>query len=159
MDNHYEAIHFKLYELVDPNVYAAYGNMAWKFLDKNCLMAIDTLRALFGPLTVNDWKWGGKFQWSGLRTSASGYSELSAHYRGCAFDVKSKSFTGEQMRMSLKLYEAYLTFGGDLSEIKYNMLIKMFFDFINEIEEDTSFWLHVARVNREELRYIPNPNN
>jgi len=102
----YKCNFFKIYELVDPGTYKKFGQMCWKFFDPRVLEALDILRMIFGSLTVNDWKWGGRFKWSGLRISGCGYgTEFSTHQRGAGIDAKSKKFSGVQMRRLLKEYD------------------------------------------------------
>jgi hypothetical protein len=52
-------------------------------------MMLDALRDKFGPITVNDWSWGGTFKESGYRsaTSRTG-AKYSQHRYGRAFDCK-----------------------------------------------------------------------
>lgn len=99
----YKSKHFKLYELVSPEVFDKYGERAWQFFDPLLLVAMDLLyddlRELTGAITVNNWKWDGAYKESGLRSltygSADGYS---LHKLGKAMDMKFAKFTAEQIR-------------------------------------------------------------
>lgn len=150
---YYRCRHFKLYELVDPYTYRKFGRLSWKFLDPDVLEALDILRDIFGPLTVNDWYWGGKFKWSGLRRHVAGFSDWSAHSRGCAFDPKSKRYSGYEMWRILRKRN----FPGGMSIREFLNLVDRLFTLINEIETGTPTWLHIAKTNRKKLRWIPKP--
>lgn len=65
---------FKAYELVDKATYELHGEKCLQMFDRELLLFIDGLHGqlqedLGGKISivVNDWKWGGKFQWRGLR--------------------------------------------------------------------------------------------
>jgi hypothetical protein len=92
--------HFELYELVDPVTYKRFGDRAWMFFDDETLMMIDGIREYFGvPTTINDWYWGGRFQWSGLRTiDCTEGSKWSIHRLAKGFDMKAKGIPAETMR-------------------------------------------------------------
>ena len=91
--------YFAIHELVDQVTYEERGQKAWELLDSRLLTVIDRLRAVFGRATVNDWKWGGKFQWSGLRTERCNIgSKYSQHKYGRACDIKFKNVSAEEVR-------------------------------------------------------------
>jgi hypothetical protein len=91
--------HFKIHELVGPEVHAARGEKAWQLLDDRALETLDALRDKFGALTVNDWFWGGRFTESGLRTPGDKhYKPYSQHSFGRAFDCKFKGISAEEVR-------------------------------------------------------------
>lgn len=95
----YQCKHFEIHELVPPDVYQERGEKAWQLMDDRILMALDALRDKFGPLTVNNWKWGGDRKWSGLRTEDSPYgSRYSQHRFGRAVDFISQDHTAEEIR-------------------------------------------------------------
>jgi hypothetical protein len=58
---------FDLKELVNPNIYSRIGDRAADFLNVNTPSVLEDLRADFGPITVNDWPFGGNYKDSGLR--------------------------------------------------------------------------------------------
>lgn len=83
----YKCKHFKIQELVPKHVYKDRGDKAWYLLDDRALETLDQLREQFGPVTVNNWMWGGGRQWSGLRTEQSPVGTMySQHRLGRAFD-------------------------------------------------------------------------
>ena len=131
----YKCKHFAAYELVPKHIYNRFGEFAWTFLDKNALIALDSLRSKFGSMTVNDYHWGGNREWSGLRTPNSPYySETSQHSFGRAFDCLFKDYTAEEVRQSiLKNPELYYA------------------KYINSIESDVS-WLHFSTNNCDRIK-------
>ena len=79
--------HFKIQELVPPEVFKIRGEKAWELLDERALITLDAIRNRYGTTIVNDYDNGGKRKWSGLRTSESPYfSPYSQHTFGRAFD-------------------------------------------------------------------------
>jgi len=101
----YKCKHFKLYELVDKATWKNYGQFAWNFLDPRLLMALDQLRDALGPITVNDWKWGGKFQWRGLRTTKCRQGAgMSQHRFGRAVDFDVKGMTPQDVRNYIRTH-------------------------------------------------------
>ena len=94
----YESKHFKVQELVSPEVYAARGEASWQLLDVYLILTLDQLRDEFGPLTVNDWLWGGNFKYSGLRPLRGGIGAIYSQHRfGRAADCKPKDLTPQEM--------------------------------------------------------------
>lgn len=95
----YRPKHFILEELVPEMTHRLFGDKAWEFLDERALMVLDRLREKFGSITVNNWKWGGPRQWSGLRTEESPYgTQYSQHRAGRAFDCVFKAADPETVR-------------------------------------------------------------
>ena len=92
--------HFDISELVDKKTYFDQGEKAFAYFDEDALIMLDDLREFFGsPVTVNNWKNGGKFQWRGLRNPSSPvYSQGSMHSKGSAFDCDIKGYTAEDAR-------------------------------------------------------------
>lgn len=90
---------FAIHELVPRKVYEERGEAAWELLDASALKTLDQLRKKFGPMTVNNWYWGGNREWSGLRTEDSPYgSQYSQHRFGRAFDCIFRDATAEEVR-------------------------------------------------------------
>ena len=92
MNIHYECQYFKIYELVDPVIYANRGEKAWELFDPTLLDTLDVMRDYFYykynvVMIVNNWMWGGSRKWSGFRTPESSYySPTSQHSHGRAVD-------------------------------------------------------------------------
>ena len=93
----YIPLNFALHELVPPEIFRSRGNRGWELLDPYALRTLQTLRDVFGSITVNDWYWGGRFSESGLRGFATGTgAALSQHKFGRAFDCKFKTATPKE---------------------------------------------------------------
>lgn len=90
----YQPKSFALHELVPPEVYHTRGLSAWELLDVRALVTLQALRDALGPIVVNNWRAGGNFTESGLRSfnSPTG-AKLSQHRFGRADDCKFKSVT------------------------------------------------------------------
>jgi len=129
----YKCEHFIIEELVPPKVYDDRGHKAWELMDERMLITLDNLRDRYGSMTINNWKWGGDRQWSGLRTPDSPYySPYSQHTFGRAADCIFKDVTAEEVRQDI------------LNNRDHDD-----FELIESIELDVS-WLHfdVRNCNR-----------
>jgi len=132
----YKCKHFKIYELVDPTTYKNRGQRAWELLDERILIAIDKLREEFGSITINDWKWGGKFKWSGYRSPACKIgAKLSQHRFGRGMDLKFKHFTPQQIRKAMRESPSY-------------------FEEITCVENKTATWVHIDCRNTTRIKWI-----
>lgn len=90
---------FKIQELVPPSIYDDQGSKAFRLIDDRVLMTLDQLRIHFGPLTVNDWCFGGTYSQAGLRTDeCPEYSPTSQHTFGRAMDCKFRDHTADEVR-------------------------------------------------------------
>lgn len=104
----YKCKHFIIQEFVSPEVYKKYGETAWQFLDPRLLKFMDWLREKLGRrITINDWKWGGKFTQRGLRENLSEIVKsktdnnilyLSGHPLGQASDFDVEDMTAGEVR-------------------------------------------------------------
>ena len=92
--------HFKIYELVDRDTFNQYGIMALRFFNPLALQMIEGIREYFGaPVKINDWFWGGKFHWRGLRTKwCEVGSDYSMHRFAGAFDFDIKGLSAHEAR-------------------------------------------------------------
>lgn len=128
--------YFKIYELVDKPTFEKYGEKSWEFFDPKTLSALDHLRHTFGPATVNDWKSGGQYKNSGLRTpECTEGASMSQHRFGRAFDVKFKNVSAEEVRQA----------------IKKDMFT--WISYINRIENNVS-WFHFDNANVNGIQFI-----
>lgn len=136
----YKCTHFGIKELVSEGTYKARGEKAWALLDDRALQTVDLLRGKYGSITINDWSWGGKNHWRGLRTSDSKYfSTYSQHSFGRAFDLIFKDVTAQQVRDDID---------ADRNDPAFR--------FINSYEENTS-WLHFDVRNCDRILTYPIP--
>ena len=127
--------YFDISELVPKHMYNMRGNKNWRFIDERLISTIDTLKEHFssGTMTINNYKWGGDREWSGLRTSQSpDYSPTSMHSFGKAIDCIFSHYSAEEVRL-------------------YILSNKGFFPYIRGME-DTVSWLHVDVRNEDELK-------
>lgn len=106
----YPVKYFNLEELVDKKTFEEEGGGAWNYFSSDALMALDDLHDFFtilsgktASITVNNWKWGGPFQFRGFRPSwyQPGVTPGSAHRKGKAFDCDVKGYTAEQARIAI----------------------------------------------------------
>ena len=140
----YTCNHFEIHELVSPETLAQHTESeCWAMFDPDILKAADWLRERYGPGTINNWKWGGEFSQSGLRTPESKYySPTSQHSIGCALDMKFSDYSAEYIRDDL----AAMELAGD--EIPRG---------IRRIERGVS-WLHIdCKETNQSAIYWFNP--
>lgn len=100
--------YFTIEEFVDETTFNVHGERAWKFLDTNMLWFVLIVRENIGrPMTINNWKWGGKFSQRGLRTNICSIVRkktkalnlyLSAHLLGKGVDFDVKGMKAEEVR-------------------------------------------------------------
>lgn len=121
---------FILQELVPPSMFDKYGEECWSYFDPNLLIALDKLRAHFGPIVINNWHNGGPYKESGLRElgSATG-APKSAHKHGMAADCKPRDCS------VLHMYDYILDNQKEFPEVK-----RM------ENHDATPTWVHVDTV-------------
>ncbi len=110
--------YFAIEELVSRRTFNARGQKAWELLDWRALQTLEWLRENLGRATVNNWKWGGVYEQSGLREwefylqlkdvnnddqAKKRYSgSRSQHKFGRGFDVKFADHTAEEVRQWIK---------------------------------------------------------
>jgi hypothetical protein len=118
----YKPSHFRIEELVDRKTFNDRGEKAWQLLDDRALFVLQLLRKRYGPITVNNWLWGGDRQWSGLRTKECNIgATYSQHRFGRAFDCLIKNATAEEVRKDMldfwprQMYNFPITMEDDVS--------------------------------------------
>ena len=113
--------HFSAAELVPEKLHAKYKSRgdAWLLrilFDERLLMTIDTIRENFGPMTINDWSWGGANQYRGIRPpDCSIGAGLSQHRFGRAVDMIPKDIKAAEIRVDIiedQMGQAYKHIGG-----------------------------------------------
>lgn len=100
--------YFKIHELVGSWTYRIHKDRAWKFFSTEALHALLITRKGIGkPMTINNWKWGGRFSQRGLRTNMQNIFRqmfkskrlyLSGHVLGEAFDFDVQGMSAESVR-------------------------------------------------------------
>ncbi len=103
----YIPTHFCAEEVVDPWTFDEWEDPeeCFELLNPQILRAADWCREEYGSVTINDWKWGGNFKWSGYRwdhVANRWYSPTSQHSFGCALDLKFKDMSADEVRADLK---------------------------------------------------------
>jgi len=148
MNEIYKPKNFKIFELVDPVTYEKYGQFAWQFLDAREMWVLHNMRLVFGPATINDWKWNSNsktnFKWSGLRPPYCRVgSKWSQHRHGRSTDKKFKKADSEEVRQWL-IKNQYMT--------RHSEWIK----YISVIEKGTKTWVHsdVRAKNWKGIRLV-----
>lgn len=95
----YKPKYFQPFEFVSRSVFNKRGEKSLQLLDDRILMTADFLRERYGPITINNWYWGGDRVDSGLRTSTSNIgSDLSQHRFGRALDMLFQNVSVEEVR-------------------------------------------------------------
>ena len=92
--------YFKVYEFAPKHMYEKYSEKAWRFVSVSMIETADTLKERFnlGTMTINDYFWGGQYEWSGIRSPESPeYSKTSMHTFG-AIDSKFSDYTAQEVR-------------------------------------------------------------
>jgi len=96
--------YFKIHELVPKAMYELKGEECWRYVPKDLIVAIDTIKERFpkGTITINNYNWGGDREWSGLRTPDSPYfSQTSMHSFMMAVDMVFSAYTAEEVRQDI----------------------------------------------------------
>ena len=136
----YKPIYFELYELLSEPDYQRYGHrdaVCWGLFDEGLLKTIDSLRLKYGPMTINDWYWGGDLNWRGFRSSHSSVgADLSQHKFGRGADCHFRRVSVEEVR----------------EDIKENCYPDVF-RYITCIEDNVS-WLHFDVRNVKKLLIV-----
>jgi hypothetical protein len=123
----YKCKHFAIHELVPKQMFLEiHEDALWKIFDDGLLMMLDKLKETFphGSMSINDYFWNGKREWSGIRTKDSKYySSGSMHSVGQAFDI---------------VFSEY-----DVGSIRnYILLHQDEFEYITRMEDKVN-WLHI----------------
>lgn len=108
----YKPVYFDLHELVCPDIYKKFGEIAWQFFDARLLATIDIIRQKIGkPIEVNNWKAGGQFDERGFRCIQCSLVQkaisekrlyVSPHMTGQAIDFDITGLMAEEVRQWLQ---------------------------------------------------------
>ena len=101
--NYYRCEYFDIEELVDKATFTKWGEQAWMFFRPEALASLDQIRKFYNrPVTVNNWKWGGSFQYRGFRPrSVMVGAEYGQHRFGNAFDLDVNGVLAETVRRDI----------------------------------------------------------
>jgi hypothetical protein len=120
--------YFSLEEIVREDVLIQYGrntNLLLSRFDPRLLETMLFIRERLGPITINNYAWGGNLDERGLRDNdapmvrGKGRPYLSAHTLGAAFDFDVEGMTANEVRQWLKDHADELPYKIRL-ERKYN---------------------------------------
>jgi len=92
---------FAVHELVPEELYNRFGDGAMRFVSPLLVETINVIKRRFpkGTITINNYKWGGSRNWSGVRTANSPYySPTSLHTFGMAADMVFNSYNTDEVR-------------------------------------------------------------
>jgi len=94
---------FRIEELVDKASFASWGEGCWNFFPQESLEMLHGIRMFLDrPVTVNNWLWGGPYQYRGYRGPGCPIgAPQSYHKRGMAYDFDVKGLTAEDVRKLL----------------------------------------------------------
>ena len=137
---YYKPHRFCTEEFVDKETFSKRGELAITTMDVRMLWTADAIRDYFDKsMVINNWKWDGNREWSGIRTGKSQwFSQYSQHTFGRALDFKIPSMDPAEIRQAIKKNH------GKVEAFKY----------ITRIEEFTGMsWVHIdcACVNSDKL--------
>lgn len=120
---------FIIQEFVPRRIFEIWGQQSIWFINPNIVLFSQWLKDRTGSIvTVNDWCFGGSYQFSGLRPfDCKIGARMSQHRFGNAIDVKVKGWDAEDVR--------------NLIRENYEYLNEMF--GVSTIELDTPEWCHV----------------
>jgi len=123
--------HFRIEEFVPEVVFNQYGAQSIWFIDPRLPILAEALREKYGPLTVNNWLWGGGRQNSGFRLpDCETGAYLSDHKRGIALDIVPKNITAEEMLNDvIQNYDLFKPLG------------------LTTVETGTKGWVHISMRN------------
>lgn len=94
--------YFENKEIFPPEIIPYSDFILIGLIDKKLITVADSLRERFGPLTCNDYKWGGAYKYRGFRPrDCKTGAYLSQHRFGRALDLVSKNVTAEEMRIDI----------------------------------------------------------
>lgn len=129
-------------ELLDRATYAKLGDAGMRYFRPEIIRALDWIWASYPTtgkrkITVNDWAWGGKREWSGLRLPGSPfYSTYSGHSWGAAIDFVPEGITPAEMRSWILKQHAN-------AEAQKFSIASCPILGVRRMELDTPTWVHI----------------
>lgn len=107
------AANFYLQEFVSKSMYSKWGNKCIWFVDPRLFLLAQFYRDRFGGVTINNWLWGGKYNYSGFREPACKVGAKLSQHRFCkADDKKFDEVTVQEVYEDvIKNYDLYKKFG------------------------------------------------
>ena len=159
---------FKAHEFVDRATYELHGEKCLQMFDRALLLFIDGFHTrlqedLGGKISIviNDWKWGGKFQWRGIRNIHYYTDQLAKKLKRKPTNEEALEFF-EQSRSQHK-YGRALDFDvyQDSVRISPDVIRKIIIDYRTEhlitFIEDKVNWCHIdMRYTEDDLLVLYN---
>ena len=133
---------FCIQEFVPKKVFQKFGDYSIWFMDKQIILFSQYMRDRFGPVTVNDWSWGGHYDSRGYRTPDDpDGTKFSQHRFGRAVDLVFKDAYPDNVRKYI--------------QDNFPALNRSF--GITTIEDKTPSWVHVDKrwTNLNTLFIVP----
>ena len=120
---------FYIEEFVPKEVYQKFGDASIWFVNPNIILFTQWLKEhRSSSIIINDWKWGGKYNYSGFRPKSCNIgAEFSQHRLGNALDVKVPGYKPSIIR--------------DLIRTNFTSLNEKF--KLSTIEKGTLTWTHI----------------
>lgn len=135
MAKQYRCAWFGIEELVPRHMFEEYGEKCWEFFDDRLLLTLDSLRDVYGPIYINDWK--REIEWNGLRTPEyPNYRYSSQHNFGRAANMKFENWVAQEVIDDI---------------IKQPKLAE--FEHINALRVDVS-WVHIDLRNSDRIKIV-----
>jgi len=109
----YKTKYFSIEELVPKAILSKYGDSSWQFLDNRVLETIDFIREhLNRSITINNYKWGGRFQNRGYRSNLYKNNSLyaSQHLHGRAIDFVVEDMSVVEVHKWLRMNQNKLPY-------------------------------------------------
>jgi len=104
---YYRTEYFELYELLPKGIYNKYvknyETALWGLFDERILWTADQLRKIYGRMTANTWKWGGRHQYRGYRPGNCKIGAFfSQHKYGRGIDLIPSKYKAQNIRDDIK---------------------------------------------------------
>lgn len=121
---------FIIPEFVPKEIYEMFGDRSVMFINRRIPPLVQYLRDRYNkPIKINDWYWGGEFNWSGYRTPDCPVgAKLSRHKLGVCADIKVSGMEAPEVQLDIvnNFEEHYKPLG------------------LTTIEADTPTWTHIS---------------
>ncbi|MBL3591425.1 MAG: hypothetical protein JMN24_16800 [gamma proteobacterium endosymbiont of Lamellibrachia anaximandri] len=107
--------YFHIAELVPPGIYEKFGDQrSWNFVNRRAYKNLVKIRQYVGkPFIINNYRDGGRREWSGFRTPESPYfSSTSQHSIANAYDIICSGLTPQELQEVVQTHYAKFNIGG-----------------------------------------------
>ena len=136
----YTPKYFRPEELLDRATFERFGATGLRYFRPEILRALDFIRENYPTsekrgINVNNWVWGGKSEWRGLRMLPStDYKPYSGHSWGAAVDMVPNGITSEQMRQWILMIH---------NQVKREGCLDHPIMGVRRMEKGTDGWVHI----------------